>query len=103
MSLEQRGVNYKEITSDVTVTTAGKAGLLYGLTLLSGTADSKILIEDGGSGGTAVWALSLNGTTAAGETSESIAFAVPIVCETDIYANITGTAAIAYVAYKEIE
>lgn len=96
-------VKPKLISASAVITTAGKTGLLYAITLLSGTTDSKITIKDGGASGTVIWELSLNGTTAAGETTESIAFNYPIIGVTDLYAVLAGTDAVAYVAYKEIE
>lgn len=102
MAIEHAGIESKTITTSAVVTTAGKPGLLYGITLNSGTTDSSILIEDGGSSGTPKWKLTLDGTTAVGETTESITFPTPIVCATDIFATLVGTNAVAWVAYKEI-
>ena len=91
----------KKITADVAVTAVGKKGKVYALTLNSGTADSKITLKDGATGGTEKWALALNGTTAAGETSESVSFPGGLSFDTDVFADITGTAAVAWVMYEE--
>lgn len=100
--LEVQGVNSKEISSSATVTTANKTGLLYGITLLSGTTASSVIIKNGGSSGTTMWKLSLIATTGAGDQCTSITFPAPIVCSTDIYATLAGTGALAYVSYREI-
>jgi len=91
------------ITESAVVTTANDAGLLYGVTLRSGTTASSILLRNGGSSGTVLWGLSLASTAAAGDTTTSVTFPYPIIFSTDIYATLTGTGALAYVAYKEIE
>ncbi len=91
------------VTTSAAITTADKTGIVYALTLISGTADSSIILKNGGSSGTDSWRLSLNGTTSAGETSESISFPRGLIFTTDIYATLAGTAAIAYVAYEEIQ
>lgn len=96
-------INSKAITESAVVTTANKVGILYGITLLAGTSASAITISNGGSGGTAVWKLTLKGETAAGDTCASVTFPRGIICSTDIYATLAGTGAVAYVAYKEIE
>lgn len=94
----------KKITSDVTVTTAGKSGIVHAITLRSGTADGNIKVRDGGATGTIKWTISLNGTTNAGDVTSSISFDKHgIVCATDIFADIAGTGAIAYILYDEIE
>ena len=98
----RKGTSYKEITTSAIVTAADKAGLLYAVGLVSGTTDSSILIEDGGSGGAEVWKLSLDGTTSAGETSIGISFPTPIECNTDIFATLAGTGALAYVSFIEL-
>ena len=103
MGIELSAAPSVAVTTSATVTAANKTGVLYALTLLSGTTDSSIIIKDGGSGGTDKWELSLNGTTAAGETSESISFPKGVICETDIYATLAGTGAVAYVQYEQIE
>lgn len=97
-----QGVSSKEITASAVVTTAGSAGLLYGITLNSGTTASSIIIKNGGSSGTNIWKLTLIATTAAGDQTTSITFPVPIVCSTDIYATLAGTGATAYVQYKQL-
>ena len=51
-----KGLKSKKLTSSGVVTTAGKAGILWGYNLVGGTADSKALFENGGSGGTDTWA-----------------------------------------------
>lgn len=96
------GVSSLAITQSAIVTTAGKPGLLYGITLLSGTGASSIIINDGGSSGTAKWKLALVATTAAGDQTTSITFPIPIVCATDIYATLAGTGALAYVEYWQL-
>jgi len=94
----------KKIAASGVISTAGKSAIVRAITLLSGTADCSIIIEDGGSGGTEKWKLSLDGTTAAGETATSVAFGdTGILCETDAYGTLTGAAAIAYILYDEIE
>jgi len=92
----------KKITASAVVTAENKKGKVYALTLNSGTTDSSIILADGGASGTEKWALTLNGTTAAGETSESVSFPGGLTFDTDVYAVLAGTGAEAWVAYEEI-
>lgn len=94
----------KVLTSSGVISTAGKTAIVRAVTLNSGTTDSSIKIENGASGGTEMWRLTLNGTTAAGETTESISFGKEgIVCTTDAYGTLAGTGAVASILYDEIE
>ena len=93
----------KKITSSAVVTTAGKSGILYAITLRCGTTDSTALLMNGGTSGTEVWGLALNGETAVGETTTSITFNPGIIFTTDIFCNMAGTGAIAHIQYEEIE
>lgn len=99
----KRGLT-KVLTGSGVISTAGKTADVRAISLLSGTADSSIKIENGGSGGTEMWRLSLNGTTAAGETSESISFGESgIICTTDAYGTLAGAGAVVSILYDEIE
>lgn len=79
------------------VTAAGKAGLLYGYTLIAGAADSTVIFTDGGSGGTTKWKDSCH---VAGD-SASQNFTPPIAFSTDIYVTISGTGTLISVAYLQ--
>jgi len=96
------GIKSKAITSSGVVTTAGKTGLLYGVCLYTAAADSSILIEDGGTGGTELLKVAGDATNDATST-KSVIFSTPIVGDTDLYATIAGAGATANVFYKEIE
>lgn len=89
-------------TSSGVITTAGKAGLLYGYTFKVGTTASSVLFENGGSGGTALVADYNVAVTAAGDTTKTVSFDTPVVFSTDIYLTIAGTGAAAIAYYKEI-
>ena len=101
-ALVQTGILYKRVTSDVAVTTAGNPGLLYGVILIGGTTGSKIQLKDGTTSGGVACELTLVAQTAVGDDSKSFEPSDPIVFNTDIFADITGTGAIAYVYYKEL-
>lgn len=102
MDNRSEGILSKVITSSGVVTTAGKTGLLWGVSLYTAAADSKIIIEDGGSGGTALLTVAGDGTNDA-TSSKSVMFAKPVVGVTDLYATISGAGATAEVFYEEIE
>lgn len=93
----------KVLTASAVISTANKPAIVYAITLCSGTADSSIKIEDGGSGGTEKWRLTQDGTTAAGETCTSVSFPGGLLCATDAYGTLAGTAAVACVLYEELE
>ena len=103
MSITDRGVLKKRITTSAVVTTAGKTGLLYGLDLIGGTTISKLQLKDGGSSGTIGAELSIIAKTVVGDDMKSRDFSNPVVFTTDIYATISGTNAVGYVYYREIE
>lgn len=103
MGIEDRGILKKRITSSAVITTAGKTGLLYGLSLIGGTTISKLQLKDGGSGGTIGAELSLIAQTVVGDDMKDIMFPAPVVFTTDIYGTISGTNAVGYVYYREIE
>lgn len=92
----------KKITADAAITGVEKKGRVYALTLNSGTTDSKITLKDGATGGTEKWALALDGTTSVGETSESISFPGGLDFDIDVFADIAGTNAVAWVMYEEL-
>ena len=97
-----QGVLYKRVASDVAVTTVGTPGLLYGVILSGGTTLSKIQLKNGTTSGDVGCELTLIALTAAGDDTKVFAPADPIVFDTDIFADITGTGAIAYVYYREL-
>jgi len=107
MGLERQGaILSKQISSSATVTTAGKTGLLYGVNLQVATAESSVIIENGGAGGTEIVKLAIDASVGSSQfinSSRSIMFKEPVICTTDIYATIAGTGAVANVFYKEIE
>ena len=102
MTITNRGVTAKRLTSSGVVTTAGAAGLLYGAILKGGTTASSLLLEDGGSGGGGLCELSLVAQTAVGDDMKLITFSDPVVFPTDIFATIAGTGAVAYIYFREI-
>lgn len=94
----------KELSSSGVISTEGKSAIIRAISLRSGTTDSSITIQDGGSGGTEKWALSCDGTTAAEETTTSISFGeYGFICTTDAYGTLVGTSAKADILYDEIE
>ena len=98
-----KGLKSKLISSSGVVTTAGKSGLLWGYNLIGGTTGSKVIFENGGSGGTATWVATTLAGTAVGDVTASEHFTKPVVFTTDIYATISGTGAYVYIIYEEIE
>lgn len=100
--LVTQGVSYKRIASDGVVTTAGVPGLLYGVILIGGTTGSKIQLKNGTTSGDVACELTIIAQTAVGDVSRSFAPTDPIVFDTDIFADITGTNAVAYVYYREL-
>jgi hypothetical protein len=86
-----------------TVTTVGKAGLLYGYALKCGSTITSVLFKDGGTSGTVRWGDGNAAVTVAGDVWKVQMFPIPIVFSTDIYVTIAGTNAVVYVAYVEIE
>lgn len=94
----------KVLSGSGVISTAGKSAVVRAVTLCSGTTDSSILIENGGSGGAEMWRMTVNGTTAAGEVSYHQSFpGTGIVCTTDAYGTLAGTGAVASILYDEIE
>ena len=93
----------KKITSSGIVTTAGKAGILWGFKLIGGTTLSKAIFEDGGAGGTDKWQGMTIANTAIGDTRDTQDFTVGVVFPNDIYVTLSGTGAYVYVSYDEIE
>ncbi len=101
-ALVQTGVLYKRVASDVAVTTAGSPGLLYGVILIGGTTASKIQLKDGTTSGGVACELTVKAQTVAGDDMKEFSPTDPVVFSSDIFADITGTGAIAYVYYKEL-
>lgn len=101
--ITNQGVTAKKITSSAIVTTANKTGLLYGMILIGGTTLSKLQLKNGGSGGGILAELNVKLQTAVGDDMKFITFPDPVVFSTDIYATISGTGAVGYVYYREIE
>lgn len=93
----------KTLTSSGVISTVSKPARIWAITLLSGTAAGSITINNGGSGGSAVWALATAATTNAGDNSTSVSFPQGLVCSTDAYGTLAGTAAIAWICYDELE
>lgn len=98
-----KGLKSIKIASSGVVTTAGKAGILWGYTLIGGTTGSKALFENGGSGGTDTWAITTVAGTAVGDVTKERDFTEGVVFSTDIYCTLTGTGAYVYVTYEELE
>ena len=92
----------KKLTSSGVVTTAGKAGILWGFKLIGGTTASKALFENGGSGGTDTWAGTTIANTAVGDTRDTEDFTKGVLFSTDIYCTLSGTGAYVYVTYRRI-
>ena len=90
-------------TEDGVITTAGKAGLLYGYNFKVGTSASSFLLKDGGSGGTILVQDFNVAVTAAGDVTKTVIFPEPIVFATDIFLDIGGTNATGVVFYKQID
>ncbi len=91
-----------EKTSSGVVTTANKAGLLYGYTFKVGTTASSIKFNNGGSSGTILVHDFNVAVTAAGDVTRTVSFPTPIVFSTDIYVTLAGTGATVIAYYKEI-
>lgn len=89
-------------TGDGIITTAGKAGLLYGYQFGVGTTASSVLLKNGGTGGTILVQDKNVAVTAAGDVTKTVVFNTPIVFSTDIFLDIGGTDAFCTVFYKEI-
>jgi hypothetical protein len=89
-------------TSDVTITTANKAGLLFGYQFKVGTSASSMLLRNGGASGTILVQDFNVAVTAAGDVHKTVMFKDPIVFSTDIFLDIGGTNAAAVVFYKQI-
>lgn len=89
-------------TTDVTITTAGKAGLLHGYQFGVGTSASSVLLRNGGATGTILIQDKNVAVTAAGDVTKTVVFDTPIVFSTDIFLDIGGTDAFCTVFYKEI-
>ena len=92
----------KKLTSTGVVTTAGESGLAYGVILIGGTDDSKIILKNGATGGTDTVALTTDGGTNIGDNMNVVMFPVPVWFSTDIYGTLSGTGAYAYVLYAEV-
>ncbi len=93
-----QGVISKQLTSSDVVTTAGKAGLLFGYNLIGGSTASSVVFNNGGSSGTGLW----KGATPTATLSFAEWFDPPLVFSTDIYCTLAGTGATVSIAYKEI-
>ena len=101
--IENQGILSSGVkTSDVTITTANKAGLLFGYTFGVGTSASSVLLRNGGSGGTILVQDKNVAVTAAGDVTKTVIFDTPIVFSTDIFLDIGGTDAFCSVYYKQI-
>ena len=99
-----KGLKSIKITSSGVVTTAGKAGILWGYTLIGGSAGStKALFKNGGASGTDTWAITAVAGTAVGDVTVEKDFSRGVVFSTDIYCTLTGTGAYIYVSYEELE
>ena len=64
---------------------------------------SKIIFENGGSGGTDTWNCTNVAATAVGDTTVSEHFSKGVIFSTDLYGTLTGTGAYVYVIYEELE
>jgi hypothetical protein len=95
----------KKLTASGVVTAVGKGGWLCGFTLVAGTTLSSLKLCNGGTSGTELAGAGLVQSTGqvAGEQSHSITYPHPISFDVDIYANIAGTGAYAYVQFMQKE
>lgn len=94
----------KVLTESGVISTVNATARIRAITLSSGTTASSIIINDGGSGGTAKWKLALIATTGAGDQSHSVSFGDKgFICITDAYGTLAGTGAIASILYDEME
>jgi len=87
------------LTSSGVVTTAGVGGFVkaFGLTVTTNAGTAQLM--DGGTGGTAGPELKLDGATAGNSISSGDIG--PVRFDTDIYANLSGTGAEAWVIFTE--
>ncbi len=93
----------QRITADAAVGTSGNVTLVWGITLLNGTSATDISLRNGTStSGAILWKLAIPTAVGAETDSRSIAFDKPIVFSSGCFADMTGTAAVAYVAYEDI-
>lgn len=90
---------YKVLTASGVVTTADVGGYVkaFGLTVTTNAATAQLM--DGGTGGTAGPELKLDGATA--NSSISSGNIGPVRFNTDVYLNLSGTGAEAWVIYNE--
>jgi hypothetical protein len=103
MLAREEGVTPVNKTSSATITTASTPGLLYGVSLFVTTAASSVTILNGGSGGTEVIKIAIDGSVAANANqSRTVNFPDPVLCSTDIYCTLSGSGATADVYYKQL-
>ena len=100
MSTGNRAATAILVTADAAIGTSGASILVYAVTLLNGTADASINLRNGTSAtATSLWKLGIVLNATAEVTSISQTFPKPIAFPSGCFADITGTAAVAYVAY----
>jgi len=73
------------------------SNLVTNMTLRSGTTASLLAVKDGS---TIKWSISLIATTAAGDQVHSVAFPGGIKLGSNLTVTVSGTGALAYVAFK---
>lgn len=101
--MASRAGQAQRITADALVGTSGNVTLVYAITLLNGTSATDISLRNGtGTGGAILWKLAIPSGATAETDSRSIAFDKPILFSLGCYADMTGTSAVAYVAYEDI-
>lgn len=90
----------KHLAASGVVTTAGKAGILYSVSIHSDNTDGKVILKDGGSGGTTL--LTVGQSVANQSTPYTTVHGIHFA--TDIYAVISGTGTESVtIEYDEIE
>ena len=93
----ERASIVEKVTGDGT--TYNAACLLWSITLIGGSDASGIIIKDNTA---EIWSLSMIDPGAAGDVTISISFAKPIIINTNLVSDITGTGAVVYLTYEPI-
>ncbi len=104
MSMGSRAATAQRITADAAVGTSGNVTLVYSVSLGAGTTNSSLALRNGTAATAPIlWQVNSLAATAADTTSQVHDFGnKPIVFPLGCFADITGTNAVAYVAYEDI-
>ncbi len=101
MSTGNRAATAQRITADAAVGTSGNAVLVEAVSLGAGTTNSNLALRNGTDAtGAILWQVNSLSAVAADTTSQTMVFPKPIVFPLGCFADITGTNAVAYVAYE---